>query len=135
MGNGSYQLTSAGRSANHGQIGRHWLAGNSHFPHGRIFIFCFSEPLGINSKILNSLLLGRGLFIQIQFGGLCTAWAFDNVQLIWSFVRLGFGILSNLFCWGLLIIKLLMYLFLSTSKSLSHTRRNESDFKQICVEN
>ena len=24
-----YQLTSAGQSANRGQIGRHWLAGNS----------------------------------------------------------------------------------------------------------
>ena len=54
-----------------GQIGRHWLAGNSHFPCGRIFIFCFSEPLGINSEVLNSLLLGKGLFIQIYFGGLC----------------------------------------------------------------
>ena len=70
MGNGSYQLTSAGRSANHGQIGRHWLAGNSYFPCGRIFMFCFSEPLGINSEVLNSLLLGQGLFIQICFGGL-----------------------------------------------------------------
>ena len=30
------------------QIGRHRLAGNSHFPQWRIFIFCFSEPLGIN---------------------------------------------------------------------------------------
>ena len=28
-GNRSYQLTSVGRSANHGQIGWHWLAGNS----------------------------------------------------------------------------------------------------------
>ena len=43
------------------QIGRHWLAGNSHFPRGRIlriFIFHFFEPLGINSEVLNSLLLG-----------------------------------------------------------------------------
>ena len=47
------------------QIGRHWLAGNSHFPCGRIFIFYFSEPLGIISEVLNSLLLGKGLFIQI----------------------------------------------------------------------
>ena len=45
------------------QIGWHWLAGNSHFPCGRIFIFCFSEPLGINSEVLNRLLLGKGLFI------------------------------------------------------------------------
>ena len=59
MGNKSYQLTSAGRSANHGPIGRHWLAGNSYFPCGRIFIFCFSEPLGINSEVSNSLLLGK----------------------------------------------------------------------------
>ena len=70
MGNRSYQLTSAGRSAHGWQIGRHWLAGNSHFPCGRIFIFCFSEPLGINSEVLNCLLLGKGLFIQIYFGGL-----------------------------------------------------------------
>ena len=40
-----------------GQIGRHWLAGNFYFPHGRIFISCFSEPLGINIEILNGLLL------------------------------------------------------------------------------
>ena len=31
----------------------------------------FSEPLGIISEVLNSLLLGKGLFIQIKFGGLC----------------------------------------------------------------
>ena len=45
------------------QIGWHWLAGNSHFPCGRIFIFCFSEPLAINSEVLNYLLLWKGLFI------------------------------------------------------------------------
>ena len=59
----SYQLTSACRSAHGWQIGQHWLTGNSHFPCGRIFIFYFSEPLGINSEVLNSLLLGKGLFI------------------------------------------------------------------------
>ena len=48
---------SAGRSAHGWQIGRHWLAGNSHFPCGMIFIFCFSEPLGINIGILMGLLL------------------------------------------------------------------------------
>ena len=37
----------AGRSANHGQIGQHWLSGNSYFPCGKIFISSFSEPLGI----------------------------------------------------------------------------------------
>ena len=74
MGNGSYQLISAGQSANHGQLGQHWLAGNFYFPCGRIFIFCFSEPLGINSEVLNSLLLGKGLFIQIYFGGLWKAY-------------------------------------------------------------
>ena len=63
MGNGSYQLSSAGQPANHGQIGRHWLAGNFHFPCGRIFIFYFSEPLGINIEGLNSLLLAIQLFI------------------------------------------------------------------------
>ena len=45
------------------QIGRHWLAGNSRFPCGRIFIFCFSEPLGIYSEVLNGLLLRKGLFL------------------------------------------------------------------------
>ena len=63
QGNGSYQPTSAGRSANRGQIGRHWLAGNFYFRSGRIFIFCFSEPLGINFEGLNSLLFGIQLFI------------------------------------------------------------------------
>ena len=59
MGNRSYQLTSAGWSAHGWQIDWHWLGGNSHhFLRGRIFIFCFSEPLGINSEVLNSLLLG-----------------------------------------------------------------------------
>ena len=56
-GNKSNQLTSAGQSANHGQSGRHQLAGNSYFPRQRIFIFCFSEPLDINIESLNSLLL------------------------------------------------------------------------------
>ena len=49
MGNGSYQLNSTG----HGQIGRHWLAGNFYFPCRRISIFCFSEPLGINIEELH----------------------------------------------------------------------------------
>ena len=61
--NRSYQLTNAGRFANHGQMGWHWLAGNSYFPRRRIFIFCFSGSLGINIEVLNSLLLGKGLFI------------------------------------------------------------------------
>ena len=71
MGNKSYQLTNSGQSANHGQIGWHWLAGNSYFPCERIFISSFSEPLGINIEGLNSLLLGIQLFIQIHFDGLC----------------------------------------------------------------
>ena len=62
-GNRSWHLTCAGRSAKHGQIGRHWLVGNSYFPHRRIFIFCFSESLGINIEGLNSLLLGIQLFV------------------------------------------------------------------------
>ena len=45
MGNGSYQLTSAGRPAHGWQIGWHWLAGNSYFPSKRIFSFCFLNPL------------------------------------------------------------------------------------------
>ena len=61
MGNKNYQLTNAGQSANHGQIGWDWLAGNSYFPRQRIFIFF--EPLEINIEGLNSLLLGIQLFI------------------------------------------------------------------------
>ena len=71
MGKRSYRLTRAGRSANHAQIGQHWLAGNSYFPCGRIFISNFSELLGINIEGLNSLLLGIQLFIQIYFDELC----------------------------------------------------------------
>ena len=52
------QLTLADRPANQGQIGWHQLAGNSYFLRGRIFISCFSEPLGINIEVLNGLLLG-----------------------------------------------------------------------------
>ena len=63
MGNRSYQPTSAGWSANHRQIGRHWFAGNSYFPCERIFISSFSELFGINIEGLNSLLLGHQLFI------------------------------------------------------------------------
>ena len=48
-----------------------YVAGNSHFPCGRIFISSFSEPLDINIEGLNSLLLGIQLFIQIYFDGLC----------------------------------------------------------------
>ena len=40
-GNRIYQLTCASRSANHGQIGWHWLAGNSYFLRRRIFNFLF----------------------------------------------------------------------------------------------
>ena len=62
-GKGSYQLTSAGQSAHSWQISLHWLAGNSCFPQGEIFMSCVFEPLGINSEVLNSLLLRKGLFI------------------------------------------------------------------------
>ena len=48
---------------NHGQIGQHWLAGNSYFPCGRIFISSFSELLGINIEGLKSLLFGIHLFV------------------------------------------------------------------------
>ena len=54
-GNRSYQLTNAGQYAHDWQIGRHWLAGNSDFLHQRIFIFWFSEPLGINIEGSNFL--------------------------------------------------------------------------------
>ena len=66
------------RSANHGQIGQHWLACNSYFPCGRIFISSFSELLGINIEDLNSLLLGIQLFINIYFDGL---WLINSI--IW----------------------------------------------------
>ena len=69
MENRSYQLTSSGQAADGGQIGWHWLAGNSYFPCGRIFISSFSELLGINIEGLNSLLLGIQIFIQIYFDG------------------------------------------------------------------
>ena len=68
VGNRSYQLTSAGQSTNHGQICHHGLAGNSHFPRWRIFIFCFSEPLGINIEEYKGLVHCTRLFIQICFG-------------------------------------------------------------------
>ena len=73
MGNRSYQLNSAGRSANHGQISRHWLAGNSCFLRQRVFISFNFEPLGIKIEGLNSLLLGIQLFIQIYFDGLSSS--------------------------------------------------------------
>ena len=57
-----YLQISAGQSAHGWQIGQHWLAGNSFFPCGKIFIFSFSELLGINIEGLNSLLLGIQLF-------------------------------------------------------------------------
>ena len=67
MGNRSYQLTSYSQSANHEQIVWHWVAGNSYFLCGKIFISSFSELLGINIEGLNSLLHWNQLFIQIQF--------------------------------------------------------------------
>ena len=54
-------------------------AGNSYFPRQRIFIFCFSEPFGINVEGLNSLLLGIQLFIQIYFDRLCKCRIFQIV--------------------------------------------------------
>jgi len=49
-GNRGYQLTHASQPAKQGQISQHWLADNSYFPRGRIFISCFSDPLGIKLK-------------------------------------------------------------------------------------
>ena len=34
-------------------------------------MYAFSEPLGINFEVLESLLPRKGLFIQIYFDGLC----------------------------------------------------------------
>ena len=61
----SYQLTSTSQSAHGWQISWDWIAGNSYFLLQMIFIFCFSQPLGINIEGLNSLLLGIKLFIEI----------------------------------------------------------------------
>ena len=74
-----------------GRLSGTQLAGNSYFPHGRIFIPCFSEPLDINIEILNGLLLWKPLFIQIHFGGVwlelkiystyvCTYFIWDQKQ-------------------------------------------------------
>ena len=71
MGNGSYQLNSAGQSANHGQIGRHCLAGNFYFLRQRIFIFCLSEPLVFNIEGYEGLVHCTRLFIQVGFGVVC----------------------------------------------------------------
>ena len=70
-GNRSYQLTSAGRSAHGWQIGQHWLAGNFFFPRRKIFIFCFSEPLGINIEEYEGLLGLYQTFYSIRFGVVC----------------------------------------------------------------
>ena len=67
------QVISAGQSTLGWQISWHWLAGNSFSPCGRIFIFSFSETLGINIEGLNSLLLGIQLFVSICFDGV---WVF-----------------------------------------------------------
>ena len=71
MGNRSYQLTNAGQDAHGWQIGRQWLAGNSYFQRQCINISSFSEPLGINIEVWNSLLLGIQLFVLMYFDGLC----------------------------------------------------------------
>ena len=57
QGNRSCQVISAGRSAPGRQVGRYGLASNSYFLCRRIFISCFSEPLGINIEIMNGLFL------------------------------------------------------------------------------
>ena len=67
MGNRSYQLTSAGKSAHGWQFGQHWLGGNSYLPRWRIFIFRFPEPLGINIEEYKGLLHCTRLFIQVCF--------------------------------------------------------------------
>ena len=72
MGNRSYKLTNAGHSAHGWQIGRHRLAGNSFFPCGRIFIFIFSEPLGINIE----------LFLKLYLKGCGVWWKWKEVYFI-----------------------------------------------------
>ena len=87
MGNKSYQLTSAGRSANPGQTGRHWLAGNSYFPRWKIFIFSFLEPLVGLHIGYEGLEHCTRLFIQICFVVVCninfkskTVWELEEID-------------------------------------------------------
>ena len=44
---------------------------NFYFLHRRIFIFCFSEPLGINIEEYEGLMHCTRLFIQIHLGVVC----------------------------------------------------------------
>ena len=62
-------MTSAVQSAHGWQIGQHWLAGNFYFLRRRIFIFCFSEPFGINIERHEGLVHCTRLFIQICWRG------------------------------------------------------------------
>ena len=81
-GNRSYPLTSAGRSTNHG-------------PRRRFFIFCFSEPLGINIEGYEGLVHCTRLFIQIRFGLMwhtsfslskeCDLFFYESFQPDWFF--------------------------------------------------
>ena len=67
-----WEIGVTSQSAHGWQIGWHWLAGNSYFPCGWIFISSFSEPIGINIEGLNSLLLGIQLFIYFDWGMRCS---------------------------------------------------------------
>ena len=58
---GFRKTTNASRSAHGWQL----VAGNFYFPHRRIFIFCFSEPFGINIEGYEGLVHCTRLFIQI----------------------------------------------------------------------
>ena len=69
MGNRSYQLTSASQSAHGWQVGQQGLAGNSYFPHGKIFITYFSEPLDINIEILKVFYFSNHFLFKSIFAG------------------------------------------------------------------
>ena len=83
--NRSYQLTSAGRSAHGWQIGWHCLAGNSHFPHGRIFISFFLNPWASILKFWKVFCLGKDFSSKSILTG-CARW----LPSIWKSLKKSF---------------------------------------------
>ena len=93
MGNGSYQLTSAGRSAHGWQIGRHRLAGNSYFQRWRIFIYFFLNPWASILKDMRVWCIVPDFLFKFVW-----AWCDRSIFVaIWSFKNLFFSFLT---AWG-----------------------------------
>ena len=69
MGNGRYQLTSAGRSANHGQIGPHWLGGNFISHVGGFSFFVFLNPWTLVVKFWIVVCLGKDFLVKSSLVG------------------------------------------------------------------